>query len=328
MKFVCMGFMAESKYESLSETECQQMMEECFAYDDELRRGGHFLGGEALQSARNAVTLRIKNGAVDVTDGPYVETKEMLGGILFLEARDLNHAIALMSHHPGVKGGAFEIRPADEEINKLIAGREPAAKIEKATTASIVHRIGVKAPISKVYEALATVEGIASWWNRDANGESRVGGRIYVRFHSIDGAEIGSMSIQVVALEPMRRVVWRFDSGPDEWIGSEVAFSLKQEGEYTIVLFSHSHWRELYRDRLDSAEKASDPDSAKHPKGRSDYRGQPPFPKAQVLASQGIDDFRAHCSMKWATFLLSLKQLMEDGTGMPSPGDLKIDNWN
>lgn len=123
MKFICMGFIAESTRQSLSEEDGQQLMEECFAFDDELRRGGHFLGGEALQSATNAVTLRMKNGSVDVTDGPYVETKEMLGGILLLEARDLNHAIALMSNHPGVKLGPFEIRPADEQINEMIAAR-------------------------------------------------------------------------------------------------------------------------------------------------------------------------------------------------------------
>ena len=124
MKFVCMGFMNESKYETLSEAEGRRMMEECLAYDDELRRGGHFIGGEALQSARSAVTLRMKQGSVDVTDGPYAETKEMLGGILLLEARDLNHAIALMSQHPGVKLGPFEIRPADEATNRLIAARD------------------------------------------------------------------------------------------------------------------------------------------------------------------------------------------------------------
>ena len=103
------------------------MMAECFEYDDELRRGGHFIGGEALQSARNAVTLRMKNGEVGVTDGPYAETKEMLGGILLLEARDLNHAIALMSRHPGVKVGPFEIRPADEIVNQMIEARNQAA---------------------------------------------------------------------------------------------------------------------------------------------------------------------------------------------------------
>ncbi|QDU93923.1 DUF899 family protein [Lignipirellula cremea] len=134
MKFVCMGFIEKAKYESLPQEEGQRMMEECFAYDDELRRGGHFLGGEALQAAENAVTLRIKNGQVDVTDGPYAETKEMLGGILLLEARDLNHAISLMSQHPGVKVGPFEIRPSDEPMNTLIAARGAAVQSAGAAT--------------------------------------------------------------------------------------------------------------------------------------------------------------------------------------------------
>jgi hypothetical protein len=125
MKFVCLGYMDETKWDGMSEAERTALMEDCFAYDDELRRGGHFLGGEALQGIRNAATLRCRNGTVLVTDGPYAETKEQLGGILFLEARDLNHAIQLMSKHPGVRGGAFEIRPADEEVNALVAVREP-----------------------------------------------------------------------------------------------------------------------------------------------------------------------------------------------------------
>ncbi|TWU29268.1 YCII-related domain protein [Bythopirellula polymerisocia] len=128
MKFVCMGFIEESKWESVPEEEGQRLMNECFDYDDELRRGGHFLGGEALKSAREAVTLRFTNGNVAVTDGPYAETKEMLGGILLLEARDLNHAISLMSKHPGVKMGPFEIRPADEQVNALVAERDAAFK--------------------------------------------------------------------------------------------------------------------------------------------------------------------------------------------------------
>ena len=97
MKYVCLGFADQVKFAALPPEEAQRMMEECFAYDDELRRGGHFLGGEALDSATNAVTLRFKEGKVEVTDGPFVETKEALGGILLLEARDMNHAIALMS---------------------------------------------------------------------------------------------------------------------------------------------------------------------------------------------------------------------------------------
>jgi hypothetical protein len=129
MKYVCLGFYDEKKFAGLSQEEAERMFAECFAYDDELRRGGHFLGGEALDSARNAVTLRMKDGKVDVTDGPYVETKETLGGILLLEARDLNHAIALMSKHPALQfGNMFEIRPANEEMNRVVAERSAAIK--------------------------------------------------------------------------------------------------------------------------------------------------------------------------------------------------------
>ena len=133
MKYVCLGFIDETKFAEIPQEEGQRMMEECFAYDDELRRGGHFLGGEALDSARNAVTLQMKSGEVQVTDGPYVETKETLGGILLLEARDLNHAISLMSKHPGVRMGPFEIRPADAAINRLIAERSAAVAKEPPT---------------------------------------------------------------------------------------------------------------------------------------------------------------------------------------------------
>jgi hypothetical protein len=125
MRFVCLGYMDETKWDALSEGERSTLMEECFAYDDELRRGGHFAGGEALQGVRNAVTLRYRDGKAAITDGPYAETKEQLGGILFLEARDLNHAIQLMSRHPGVRCGPFEIRAADEQVNAAIAARKP-----------------------------------------------------------------------------------------------------------------------------------------------------------------------------------------------------------
>lgn len=128
MKFICLGYADPTMWEKLSEEQASAMMEECFAYDDELRRGGHFVGGEALQGANTAVTLRFADGEINVTDGPYAETKEQLGGILLLEARDLNHAIALMSRHPGVRVGPFEIRPADEHVNQLIAQRDEEAK--------------------------------------------------------------------------------------------------------------------------------------------------------------------------------------------------------
>ena len=112
MKYICLGYIEEKKWETMSEGERNAFVDECLAYDDKLRQNGHFVGGEALQSAQNAITLRHYKGRVTVTDGPFAETKEQLGGILVLEARDLNHAIQLMSKHPGVKAGPFEIRPA------------------------------------------------------------------------------------------------------------------------------------------------------------------------------------------------------------------------
>ena len=123
MKYVCLGYIEDNKWDALSENERNAMMEECFAYDDVLRENGHFVGGEALQSARNATTLRFQNGKVSITDGPYAETKEQLGGILILEAKDLNHAIQLMSKHPGVRGGSFEIRPA-ADLTEMIRESE------------------------------------------------------------------------------------------------------------------------------------------------------------------------------------------------------------
>lgn len=112
MKYICLGYIEPNKFETMSEAERIAMVDACFAYDDELRKKGHFAGGEALQGPQTAATLRWKNGKVAITDGPYAETKEQIGGILILEARDLNHAIQLMSKHPGVKAGPFEIRPA------------------------------------------------------------------------------------------------------------------------------------------------------------------------------------------------------------------------
>jgi hypothetical protein len=130
MKFVCLGYIEESKLTDIPQEEMQRLMEGCLAYDDVLRRGGHFIGGEALDFASKAVTLRAVNGEITATDGPYAETKEMLGGILLLEARDMKHAVELMSKHPGVKMGPFEIRPADETVNQIIAERDARVKKE------------------------------------------------------------------------------------------------------------------------------------------------------------------------------------------------------
>jgi hypothetical protein len=127
MKYICLGYMDPQKWETMSESERNAFVDECFAYDDVLRKNGHFAGGEALQPPGNGATLRYQNGKVSVTDGPYAETREQLGGVLILEARDLNHAIQLMSRHPGVRGGSFEIRPA-ADLTEMIRESEQRRK--------------------------------------------------------------------------------------------------------------------------------------------------------------------------------------------------------
>ena len=128
MKFICLGYMDDQKWASMTETERNTFMDKCFVYDEELIRNGHNIGGEALQEARSAATVRSRNGKVVVTDGPFSETKEQLGGIMFLEARDLDHAVQLMSKHPSIlMGGSFEVRPA-ADLTGLIAESERRRK--------------------------------------------------------------------------------------------------------------------------------------------------------------------------------------------------------
>jgi uncharacterized protein YndB with AHSA1/START domain len=168
---------------------------------------------------------------------------------------------------------------------RSLKGGMANSNLSEGTMVDIIHRVGIKAPVAKVYAALSTVEGVAGWWTTHTSGLSKIGGTIEVRFHARDGKEIGHMSMEVKALDPNKKVQWRVAVGPEEWVGTDVVFNLSQDGEQTIVLFGHKHWG-----------KAS--------------------------------EFTAHCSMKWATFLLSLRELAETGKGKPSPDDLKIDNWN
>ena len=123
MKYLCLGYFDEDAWNTLPENEQESFIEKCFAYDDVLHKGGHFVGGTALQSATAATTLRLRDGKVSITDGPFAETKEQLGGVLVLEADDLDHAIELMSKHPGLAAGPNEIRPIDEEFTARVTER-------------------------------------------------------------------------------------------------------------------------------------------------------------------------------------------------------------
>lgn len=124
MKFLCLSYLDETKFEILSESERASFIKACSAYDDILRKSGHFIRLEALESARTAKTLRYQNEKVAITDGPFAKTKEQIGGILLLDADDLNHATELMAKHPGIRVATFEIRALDEESTAKVKPAE------------------------------------------------------------------------------------------------------------------------------------------------------------------------------------------------------------
>jgi hypothetical protein len=132
MKYICLGYIDPKAFAHFSAAQQGAMMDSCIAYDDQLRANGHFKGGEALQPPNTAMTLRHASGRVVLMDGPFAETKEQLGGIMVLEARDLNHAVELISKHPGVHYGPWEIRPA-ADLSEMV--RQSEARRHKAAGA-------------------------------------------------------------------------------------------------------------------------------------------------------------------------------------------------
>jgi len=103
----------------------------------------------------------------------------------------------------------------------------------------ILHKVGIKSSTQNdVYKALTTVEGLSGWWTNNVQGESKVGGVLRFRFHG------GGFDMKVLELHPVKCVLWQVIDGPKEWIGTKVSFDLKQEGDWTIVLFKHQGWKE------------------------------------------------------------------------------------
>ena len=107
MKYLCLVYSEEAKLEGFAD-------EECVAYDEGLRQSGHCLASEALQPVATATTVRLRNGQLSVTDGPFAETKEQLAGFYLIEARDLNEAMQLAGRIPPVRIGSIEVRPIRE----------------------------------------------------------------------------------------------------------------------------------------------------------------------------------------------------------------------
>jgi hypothetical protein len=131
MKYLCLGYLQPGTFEGMSEDERNAVLDECFTHNDHLRANGHLVSEVPLQAPETAVTLYWKNGKVATTDGPYAETKEQLGGLQILEARDLNHAIQLVSQLPGFKYGLgpIEIRPL-ADLSEMIKESEQRRRKE------------------------------------------------------------------------------------------------------------------------------------------------------------------------------------------------------
>jgi hypothetical protein len=114
MKYLCMIYREEKALEGLTTSEYDALAREALAYNEELRRSGHLIAAQALQPIHTATSLRMRNGRMSTTDGPFVETKEQLGGFILIEARDLNEAIQLASNIPPARLGGVEVRPIRE----------------------------------------------------------------------------------------------------------------------------------------------------------------------------------------------------------------------
>lgn len=145
----------------------------------------------------------------------------------------------------------------------------------------ILHRVGTQTPTpAKVYQTLTDIDGLSGWWTTDTSGSGQQGGVLQFRF-----PPVGGFDMEVVEAAPDKRVVWRVIDGPAEWVDTTIEWDLRQDGDWTIIMFAHRGWTEPV-------------------------------------------EFMHHCTTKWATFLLSLKSLVETGAGSPAPDDVKVSDWH
>lgn len=114
MKYLCLVYHEEAKIDALPQSEYNAIVDKVLDYREELRRGGYYITSSPLHSVHTATTIRVRNGKASITDGPFAETKEQLGGFYLLEARDLNEAIRLATKMPPAHVGCIEVRPLKE----------------------------------------------------------------------------------------------------------------------------------------------------------------------------------------------------------------------
>ena len=114
MKYLCLIYENEQEWASLSEDQGNAIMQEYYAFTDTYRKSGHVVAGDALQPTETATTVRVRNGKLSTTDGPFAETREQLGGYYLIEAKDLNEAIQIAAKIPAARNGSIEVRPIME----------------------------------------------------------------------------------------------------------------------------------------------------------------------------------------------------------------------
>jgi uncharacterized protein YndB with AHSA1/START domain len=145
----------------------------------------------------------------------------------------------------------------------------------------ILHRIGIQGTDpATVHAALTSIDGLAGWWTENTTGSGETGGKLEFRF-----PPVGGFDMEVTQATPAAHLQWRVVDGPAEWIGTTIDWTLRQDDDWTIVLFRHAGWQEPV-------------------------------------------EFMHHCSTKWASYLLSLKSLIETGEGAPAPRDVQISDWH
>ncbi len=142
--------------------------------------------------------------------------------------------------------------------------------------ATIYHQVGIKAPLTAVYNAIATTDGVSKWWTKTI-GETNAGGQLDFQFGAY------TVSAMVTENQPEKCVEWTVQGEAGEWLATRISFELEEHDDQVIVNFQHADW-------------------------------------------EAATPMLAHCSTKWAVFLLSLKDCLETGTGRPFPGDIQINH--
>jgi hypothetical protein len=121
MRYLCLIYENEKAWESLPPADMEGIMNEYFAFTGDIQKNGKYVAGEALQPTQTATTVRVRNGKVSTTDGPFAETKEQLGGFYLIEAKDLNDAIQVASRIPSARYGSIEVRPVIDFSKEMAA---------------------------------------------------------------------------------------------------------------------------------------------------------------------------------------------------------------